>query len=63
MEPISSATFINKGTGFYHDVAFSRLSRPVRMLAYAAAAPVVAFAYATHRPDTPGTETAFAWRK
>lgn len=62
-EPVSAATFINRGTGFYHDIAFSHLPRPARLLAYAAAAPVVAVAYASHGPDTPGTEMAFAWRK
>jgi SAM-dependent methyltransferase len=62
-EPVGAATFINRATSLYHDIAFSHLPRPARLLAYAAAAPVVAVAYARHRPDTPGTETAFAWRK
>jgi SAM-dependent methyltransferase len=62
-EPDDAATFINPVTAFYHDIAFSRLRRPARMLAYAAAAPLVAVAYALHRPATPGTEIALAWRK
>jgi ubiquinone/menaquinone biosynthesis C-methylase UbiE len=62
-EPVAAATFINPVTAFYHDVAFSRLPRPARMIAYAAAAPLVAVAYARHGPDTRGTEVALAWRK
>lgn len=62
-KPISSATFINPTTSFYHDVAFSRLRRSARLLLYAVSAPLVALAYARHRPETPGTEAAFSWRK
>nr|WP_294170429.1 class I SAM-dependent methyltransferase [uncultured Sphingomonas sp.] len=62
-QPVAAATFINPVTAFYHDVAFSRLPRPARMLAYAAAAPAVALAYARHGSETPGTEVALAWRK
>jgi len=62
-EPVSSATFINSATAFYHDLAFSRLGRLPRTLLYAAAAPVVLGAYALHRNSTKGTELALAWRK
>jgi Methylase involved in ubiquinone/menaquinone biosynthesis len=58
----SSATFINAGTAFYHDVAFSRLSPLRRKLLYAIAAVPTAIAYARHKRSTPGTETAFAWQ-
>lgn len=62
-EPVATATFINKVTAFYHDLAFSRLGRRSRKLLYALAAPLVLGAYALHRPTTRGTETALAWRK
>jgi SAM-dependent methyltransferase len=61
--PERSATFINPVTSFYHDLAFSRLPRRMRKPLYAVAAPVVSIAYLAHRPDTPGSETAFAWRR
>ncbi len=61
--PERSATFINPVTSFYHDLAFSRLPRRVRKPLYAVAAPVVSIGYLAHRPGTPGSETAFAWRR
>ena len=61
--PERRATFINPVTAFFHDVAFSRLGRRRRKALYALAAPVTAVGYLLHRPSTPGTETAFAWRK
>lgn len=61
--PDRSATFINPVTSFYHDLAFSRLSRRMRKPLYAVAAPVVSIGYLAHRPGTPGSETAFAWRR
>lgn len=61
--PERAASFINSGTAFYHDVAFSSLPRRARLAFYAAAAPVAAAAYLAHRPEMHGTETAFAWRR
>jgi SAM-dependent methyltransferase len=61
--PERSATFINPVTSFYHDLAFSRLPSRVRKPLYAVAAPVVSIGYLAHRPDMPGSETAFAWRR
>lgn len=61
--PERSATFINPVTSFYHDVAFSRLRRRTRKLIYAAAAPLVSIGYLAHLSNTPGSETAFAWRR
>lgn len=61
--PERSATFINPVTSFYHDLAFSRLPRRVRKPLYAVAAPIVSIGYLAHRPDAPGSETAFAWRR
>jgi SAM-dependent methyltransferase len=56
-----SASFINHWSALYHDIAFSRLGRIGKTLAYAAAAPVAAFGYLTDRGTGKGTETAYAW--
>lgn len=61
--PDLSANFINPITSFYHDVAFSNLSRRKRKLLYLTAAAPVFLAYAFHRPSTRGSEMACAWRK
>jgi hypothetical protein len=60
---VSSASFINPATAFFHDIAFSRLGRRKRLLLYAASAPIVLPAYALHGRAWRGTETALAWRK
>lgn len=61
--PVSTATFINPLTAFYHDISFSRLGRWKRKLLYAAAAPAVAIAYVLHGRTMRGTEIALAWRR
>jgi ubiquinone/menaquinone biosynthesis C-methylase UbiE len=61
--PDLCANFINPVTSFYHDVAFSNLSRRTRKLLYLAAAAPVFFAYSFHRPSTGGSEMACAWRR
>lgn len=61
--PVASASFINRITSFYHDIAFSRLRPRMRKLLYAATAPVVLAGYLFHRPGSRGTEIALAWRK
>ncbi len=61
--PDRSANFINPITSFYHDVAFSNLSRRKRKLLYLTAAAPVFLAYVFHRPSTRGSEMACAWRK
>ena len=58
----AAASFINRVTAFYHDVAFSKLSSRKRKLLYAAAALPTFLAYKLHRPWTRGTEIALAWR-
>ena len=62
-KPARAASFINRVTGFYHDVAFSSLGRRRRKLLYAIAAPLTLVGYATHRAKARGTETAFAWHR
>jgi SAM-dependent methyltransferase len=57
----SRASFINAGTAFFHDVAFSRLSPRQRKLLYAAGALPTLVAYSLHGPETRGTEMAYAW--
>jgi SAM-dependent methyltransferase len=59
--PTRRASFINAFTALYHDVAFSRLGRRARKLAYLAAAPAAAAGYLLHRPASPGAEVAAAW--
>lgn len=61
--PERRASFINGLTALYHDVAFSRLGRRARKLAYLAAAPAVAVGYLLHRPGGAGAEIAAAWRR
>ncbi|CAN5436313.1 hypothetical protein BH10PSE12_BH10PSE12_32620 [soil metagenome] len=60
--PNLKASFINRGTAFYHDVAFSRLGSRKRKLLYVAAALPTLIAYAFHGRSTRGTEMACAWR-
>jgi SAM-dependent methyltransferase len=59
----SSATFINPITVLCHDVAFSKAPARVRKAACIALSPLTWLAYAAHRRDSKGTETASAWRK
>lgn len=61
--PERSASFINRVTGFYHDVAFSSLGRRRRKVLYVLAAPLTLLGYASHRAQSRGTETAFAWHR
>jgi len=61
--PQRRASFINPLTALYHDVAFSRLGRRARKLAYLAAAPAAALGYALHSPRMAGAEVACAWRR
>lgn len=58
--PARQASFINPLTAIYHDLAFSRLPRRARRLAYAAAAPAAALGYAFHG-GAKGAELAAAW--
>lgn len=60
--PDRHASFINRFTAFYHDVAFSRLGPRKRNLLYALAALPTAAGYALHGDGTRGTEMACAWR-
>jgi SAM-dependent methyltransferase len=61
--PARSASFVNPVTAFFHDVGFSRLGRLERQLLYALAAPATLAGYLLHAPNSPGTETAFAWQR
>jgi SAM-dependent methyltransferase len=63
MAPRHRASFVNRATGFYHDVAFSRLGRRKRRLLYALGAPLALAGYLLHPPRSSGSETAFAWRR
>ena len=59
---ISRAAFINRWTALFHDIAFSRLPRPAKMLGYAITAPVVGIGYLRDDGTGKGSETAYAWR-
>jgi SAM-dependent methyltransferase len=61
--PERRASFINPFTAIFHDVAFSRLGRRKRKLAYLAAAPLAAMGYLLHHPAMAGAETAITWRR
>lgn len=57
------ATFINPRTSLAHDLTFSRLPKPLKVLSCAAIAPLTVLGYLDHHPHDPGTETAVAWKK
>ncbi|MEG3873697.1 MULTISPECIES: class I SAM-dependent methyltransferase [unclassified Microcoleus] len=59
----SSATFINPLTVVCHDFAFSRLPPLIRLLFCTALSPVTWVSYWLHKPESLGTETAYAWQK
>lgn len=61
--PEARASFINALTAVFHDVAFSRLGRRRRKLAYLLTAPFAALGYLLHHPAMAGAETAVAWRR
>jgi len=60
--PKTLASFINRGTAFFHDVAFSNLGPRKRRLLYGIAAIPTALAYVLHGRRTRGTEIAAAWQ-
>jgi hypothetical protein len=61
--PAASASFINPVTAFFHDLAFSRLPWKLRRLLYLLTAPMTFLGYVFHQPSTPGTETAYLWKR
>jgi SAM-dependent methyltransferase len=61
--PIAVGGFINRCLALSHDITFSRLPRPARLLLHAAVAPVSIIGWLSQRPGDPGTEIAAAWRK
>ncbi|NEX95174.1 class I SAM-dependent methyltransferase [Caulobacter sp. 17J65-9] len=61
--PAAAASFINPVTAFFHDLAFSRLPWRARRLLYLLTAPFTLLGYVLHQPSSPGTETAYLWRR
>lgn len=61
--PVAVGGFINGWLALSHDIAFTRLPKPVRMGLHALAAPVSLVGWVRQRPGDPGTEIAAAWRK
>ncbi|MBV6624302.1 MAG: class I SAM-dependent methyltransferase [Rivularia sp. (in: Bacteria)] len=57
------ATFINPITVIGHDIAFSRLPYLIRQSLSTLVIPLTLTGYFLHKPDSKGTETAYAWRK
>jgi SAM-dependent methyltransferase len=58
-----SATFISPFSVLCHDVAFSRAPARMRRAICLGLSPLTWLAYALHGRNSPGTETASAWRK
>jgi ubiquinone/menaquinone biosynthesis C-methylase UbiE len=58
-----SATFISPLTVLCHDVSFSRVRGRVKRAICLGLSPLTLVAYATHRANGRGTETASLWRK
>jgi ubiquinone/menaquinone biosynthesis C-methylase UbiE len=59
----TSATFISPVTVLCHDVAFSNAPARARKAICVALSPLTWVGYASHGPNSKGTETASAWRK
>ena len=59
----NTASFINPLLALSHDVSFSILSRRRRTVLHALLAPISVIGWMSHRPHSPGTEIAAAWRK
>lgn len=57
------ATFINPLTVLCHDVAFSKLSPRKRWFFCNLLSPITWLSYSLHKPESMGTETAYAWKK
>ncbi len=59
----SMSSFISPLTVINHDFSFSKLPKPVRWGISMLLSPFTWTAYALHRPEQTGTETASRWRK
>jgi SAM-dependent methyltransferase len=57
------ATFINKVTVVGHDIAFSRLPKPMRLSLLLIVSPLIWAGYWCHRRTTPGAEIASCWQR
>lgn len=62
-QPVSTGGFINGSLALSHDIAFSRLPRPVKLILHVLAAPISVWGWTSHRAGDPGTEIAVAWQK
>lgn len=61
--PVAIGGFINGWLALSHDIAFSNLPHPVRLLLHGLAAPVSLVGWILQKPGDPGTEIAAAWQK
>jgi ubiquinone/menaquinone biosynthesis C-methylase UbiE len=61
--PRMKGGFINDKLALSHDIAFTKLPWPVRVLLHAAVAPVSIAGWMSQKPGDPGTEIAAAWQK
>ncbi|NYH95387.1 class I SAM-dependent methyltransferase [Novosphingobium marinum] len=59
----ATGSFVNSGLALSHDIAFSKLPRPLRFAAHVLAAPVSLAGWLANRPGSPGAEIAATWRK
>ena len=61
--PHSHGGFINDQLGLSHDISFSNLPWPVRILLHAVFSPVSIAGWRAQKPGDPGTEIAASWQK
>jgi SAM-dependent methyltransferase len=57
----ATGAFINPWLAVSHDIAFSRLPRPLRMVGHLLAAPISFYGWHRHKPGDPGTEIVARW--
>lgn len=55
--------FINDKLAVSHDIAFTKLPSPVRLILHALVAPISVAGWMSHKPGDPGTEIAASWQK
>lgn len=57
----ATGAFINPWLAVSHDIAFSTLPKPLRLIAHALASPISLYGWTRYGPDDPGTEIVSRW--